>query len=120
MRTFAALGAAPQLALAEALESRPGSGAQAGELSARELEILRLVADGLSDREIADRLILSPHTVHRHVANVRKKLRQPSRAAAVALRGSHRPALSPPQPMAAFGQLARMAAKGEVGASFGT
>ncbi len=61
-----------------------GGGAQAGGLSARELEILRLVADGLSDREIADRLILSPHTVHRHVANVRKKLRQPSRAAAVA------------------------------------
>ena len=94
---FAALGAAPQLALAEALESRRGGGAQPGELSARELEILRLVADGLSDREIADRLILSPHTVHRHVANVRKKLRQPSRAAAVALRGSHRSALSPPR-----------------------
>lgn len=54
------------------------------DLSARELEVLRLVALGLSDREIADRLVLSPHTVHRHVANIRTKLRLPSRAAAVA------------------------------------
>jgi DNA-binding CsgD family transcriptional regulator len=54
------------------------------ELSAREMEVLRLVADGLSDREIAERLVLSPHTVHRHVANIRNKLRQPSRAAAAA------------------------------------
>ncbi len=46
--------------------------------------MLRLVAQGLSDREIAERLVLSPHTVHRHVANVRTKLRLPSRAAAAA------------------------------------
>jgi class 3 adenylate cyclase/pimeloyl-ACP methyl ester carboxylesterase/DNA-binding CsgD family transcriptional regulator len=52
------------------------------ELSARELEVLRLVAKGSSDREIAERLVLSPHTVHRHVANIRTKLGQPSRAAA--------------------------------------
>jgi pimeloyl-ACP methyl ester carboxylesterase/DNA-binding CsgD family transcriptional regulator len=54
------------------------------DLSARELEVLRLVAAGLSDAEIAERLVLSPHTVHRHVANIRTKLRLPSRAAAVA------------------------------------
>jgi DNA-binding CsgD family transcriptional regulator len=53
-------------------------------LSPRELDVLRLVADGLSDAEIAQRLFLSPHTVHRHVANARTKLRLPSRAAAVA------------------------------------
>jgi pimeloyl-ACP methyl ester carboxylesterase/DNA-binding CsgD family transcriptional regulator len=53
-------------------------------LSARELEILHLVAAGLSDAEIAERLVLSPHTVHRHIANIRTKLRLPSRAAAVA------------------------------------
>ena len=53
-------------------------------LSAREAEVLRLVADGLSDREIAERLIVSPHTVHRHLANIRAKLGQPSRAAAAA------------------------------------
>jgi ATP/maltotriose-dependent transcriptional regulator MalT len=54
------------------------------ELTVREVEILRLVADGESDAEIAARLFLSPHTVHRHVANIRTKLRAPSRAAAVA------------------------------------
>jgi len=54
------------------------------DLSARELEILHLVAAGLSDAEIAERLVLSRHTVHRHVANIRSKLRLPSRAAAVA------------------------------------
>lgn len=53
-------------------------------LTPRELEVLRLVAEGLSDPEIAVRLVVSEHTVHRHVANIRSKLRQPSRAAAAA------------------------------------
>jgi DNA-binding CsgD family transcriptional regulator len=55
-----------------------------GDLTKREAEVLTLIAAGLSDREIADRLVLSPHTVHRHVANVRTKLGLPTRAAAVA------------------------------------
>jgi DNA-binding CsgD family transcriptional regulator/Tfp pilus assembly protein PilF len=62
----------------------PVDGDGFSELTARELEVLRLVAGGLSDAEIAERLVVSPHTVHRHVANVRNKLRLPSRAAAVA------------------------------------
>jgi pimeloyl-ACP methyl ester carboxylesterase/DNA-binding CsgD family transcriptional regulator len=53
-------------------------------LSDRELEVLRLVAAGLSDDDIADRLVLSPHTVHRHVANIRTKLGVASRTAAAA------------------------------------
>jgi pimeloyl-ACP methyl ester carboxylesterase len=53
-------------------------------LSSREAEVLQLVAEGLSDAEIAGRLIVSPHTVHRHVANIRTKLGQSSRAAAAA------------------------------------
>jgi pimeloyl-ACP methyl ester carboxylesterase/DNA-binding CsgD family transcriptional regulator len=53
-------------------------------LSPREQEVLRLVGAGLADAEIAERLVVSPHTVHRHVANIRTKLNQPSRAAAVA------------------------------------
>jgi pimeloyl-ACP methyl ester carboxylesterase/DNA-binding CsgD family transcriptional regulator len=53
-------------------------------LTSRETEVLRLVASGLSNREIASSLVLSEHTVHRHVANVRGKLRQHSRAAAAA------------------------------------
>lgn len=64
-------------------------GRRAGEpaevlLSAREREVLALVADGLSDREIAQQLVLSAHTVHRHVANIRHKLGRGSRSAAVA------------------------------------
>jgi DNA-binding CsgD family transcriptional regulator len=73
-RTFESLGARRDL-------NRP---LRATELTPRELEVLRLVASGLSDAEIAERLVLSPHTVHRHIANVRVKLRLPSRAAAVA------------------------------------
>lgn len=52
------------------------------ELSKREREVLRLVAEGLGDAEIAARLVLSPHTVHRHVANIRRKLGLHSRSAA--------------------------------------
>ena len=55
-----------------------------GGLTRRELEVLRLVAAGLSDGQIAERLVVSEHTVHRHVANVRNKLRVSSRSAAVA------------------------------------
>jgi ATP/maltotriose-dependent transcriptional regulator MalT len=61
------------------------SGRRPGPLTPRELEVLRLVADGLGDRAIAERLTLSEHTVHRHVANIHAKLRCSSRAAAVAL-----------------------------------
>jgi DNA-binding CsgD family transcriptional regulator len=53
-------------------------------LTGRELDVLRLVAQGLSDKEIAQRLFISPHTVHRHISNVLLKIDQPSRAAAVA------------------------------------
>ena len=53
-------------------------------LSRREREVLTLVADGMSDREIAERITVSHHTVHRHVANIRNKLGSSSRAAAVA------------------------------------
>jgi pimeloyl-ACP methyl ester carboxylesterase/DNA-binding CsgD family transcriptional regulator len=53
-------------------------------LSGREREVLALVAKGLSDPEIAEQLVLSQHTVHRHVANIRNKLGRSSRTAAVA------------------------------------
>ena len=54
-------------------------------LSDRELEVLRLVAQGLANSEIAARLHLSSHTVKRHVANILGKLDLPTRAAAAAL-----------------------------------
>jgi DNA-binding NarL/FixJ family response regulator len=53
-------------------------------LSAREREVLSLIASGLSDQEIAEQLVLSKHTVHRHVANIRNKLGRGTRTAAVA------------------------------------
>ena len=54
----------------------------ASPLSSRETEILRLVATGMSNREIATTLVLSEHTVHRHVANILRKLAQSTRAGA--------------------------------------
>lgn len=63
---------------------RRGSEPAHGLLSDREREILVCVARGLGDREIAEQLVLSPHTVHRHVANIRRKLGRTSRTAAVA------------------------------------
>ena len=42
------------------------------------------MASGMSDAAVAEALVVSPHTVHRHVANIRMKLGLPSRAAAVA------------------------------------
>lgn len=53
-------------------------------LTARELEILRLISSGLINQAIAERLCISEHTVHRHVANTLSKLGVPSRSAAVA------------------------------------
>ncbi len=56
-------------------------------LSAREREVLALVAEGLSNTAIAGRLRLSDHTIKRHVANILLKLDLPTRAAAAALIG---------------------------------
>jgi LuxR family transcriptional regulator, maltose regulon positive regulatory protein len=53
-------------------------------LTPRELDVLKLIAQGLSNPEIAERLVLSEHTVHRHLANILGKLGLSSRAAAAA------------------------------------
>jgi ATP/maltotriose-dependent transcriptional regulator MalT len=53
-------------------------------LTPRELDVLKLIAQGLSNPEIAQRLVLSEHTVHRHLANILRKLNLSSRAAAAA------------------------------------
>jgi DNA-binding CsgD family transcriptional regulator len=54
-------------------------------LSARELEVLRLIAEGLPDREIADALFISRRTSTTHVTHILNKLGVNSRSAAVAL-----------------------------------
>ena len=71
----------------QALRELRSARAEAGPLTTREREILVLVAQGLSNPEIARRLVLSTHTVHRHVANLMRKLGVSSRIAAVS-RGS--------------------------------
>jgi pimeloyl-ACP methyl ester carboxylesterase/DNA-binding CsgD family transcriptional regulator len=71
--------------------ARPGDAASLDTLSAREREVLTLVADGLSNAAIAKRLRLSDHTVKRHVANILLKLNLPTRAAAAAMIGRDRP-----------------------------
>jgi pimeloyl-ACP methyl ester carboxylesterase/DNA-binding CsgD family transcriptional regulator len=71
-------------ALAPAAPAHVAGEPAAALLSGREREVLALVANGLSDREIAEQLIVSEHTVHRHVANIRHKLGRSSRTAAVA------------------------------------
>jgi ATP/maltotriose-dependent transcriptional regulator MalT len=53
-------------------------------LTKRELEVLRLVAEGHTDREVADALVISTRTVNRHLSNIFVKLDVPGRAAAVA------------------------------------
>jgi pimeloyl-ACP methyl ester carboxylesterase/DNA-binding CsgD family transcriptional regulator len=88
------LGAAAPVLAALREFTAPGSGDRDSEpsgeaLSEREREVLALVGAGLSDQAIAAQLVLSPHTVHRHVANIRAKLRQPSRSAAAAYAARH-------------------------------
>ena len=64
--------------------ARPAGGRDTGVLTGREIEVLRLISSGLSNLAIAERLCISEHTVHRHVANTLSKLNVPSRSAAVA------------------------------------
>jgi DNA-binding CsgD family transcriptional regulator len=75
---FEQLGAAPDVAR---LSTRAGP---AHGLSERELEVLRLVASGKSNREIARTLVISEHTVARHLQNIFRKIGVTSRAAATA------------------------------------
>jgi DNA-binding CsgD family transcriptional regulator len=89
---FERLGAVRHAAAArillQELDRKPhgpiGPAAKLGRLSQREIEVLRLVAQGLSDKESAAHLKLSEHTIQRHLGNILTKTGLRSRAAAVA------------------------------------
>jgi DNA-binding NarL/FixJ family response regulator len=66
------------------LDDRVGAASLTAGLSAREVQVLRLVAAGLTNRAIADQLVISERTVDRHVSNIFAKLDVSSRAAATA------------------------------------
>jgi DNA-binding NarL/FixJ family response regulator len=80
---FQELGAVPDVARMDAL-SRTAAPKDTGGLTARELEVLRLVAAGKTNRTIAADLFLSEKTIARHVSNIFVKLGVSSRAAATA------------------------------------
>jgi DNA-binding NarL/FixJ family response regulator len=85
--TFERLGALPDLARVEAF-ARPETYETHG-LTARELEVLRLVAAGKTNRHIAKELVVSENTVARHIQNIFTKLRVSSRTAATAFAFEH-------------------------------
>jgi DNA-binding NarL/FixJ family response regulator len=87
-RVFQQLGAAPEIARVEA-ESRMAAPSAAGGLTAREVQVLRLVAAGKGNRAIAADLVISEHTVARHVQNIFAKLDVSSRSAATAFAFEH-------------------------------
>jgi DNA-binding NarL/FixJ family response regulator len=86
--TFRQLGAAPDVARVDAL-AQPGAYDAASGLTSRELQVLRQVAKGKSNKAIAQELFISEKTVHRHVSNIFLKLGVSSRAAATAYAFQH-------------------------------
>ena len=78
-RTFEVLGAGPP-----ATARLGGTGALPGGLTAREAEVVAAIAEGLTNRQVAARLVISEKTVARHLANVYTKLGVNSRTAAAA------------------------------------
>ncbi|MDP9020807.1 MAG: LuxR C-terminal-related transcriptional regulator [Actinomycetota bacterium] len=87
-RVFEQLRAAPALARVAALSRRASLRAPGG-LTPREVEVLRLVATGATNREIADTLVINEKTVARHLSNMFTKLGVSSRAAATAYAYEH-------------------------------
>jgi pimeloyl-ACP methyl ester carboxylesterase/DNA-binding NarL/FixJ family response regulator len=76
----------------EPMAERAAKSPDMNALTGREREVLSLIADGLANAAIADRLDLSEHTVKRHVANILLKLDLPTRTAAAAFVARHRSA----------------------------
>jgi DNA-binding NarL/FixJ family response regulator len=85
---FEQLGAALDLRSVDSLGRRTVPDESYG-LTARELQVLRLVAAGKSNRQIASELFITDHTVRRHLQNIFRKLGVSSRAAATAFGFQH-------------------------------
>jgi ATP/maltotriose-dependent transcriptional regulator MalT len=85
---FRQLGAMPDLAQVEALSHKTAAQKTSG-LTTREVEVLRLVAAGKTNREIATALVISDHTVRRHLQNIFARLGVSTRAAATAFAFQH-------------------------------
>jgi DNA-binding NarL/FixJ family response regulator len=85
---FRQLGAAPDVIRVDSL-ARRATASDAHGLTPRELEVLRLVAAGKSNREISALLVISEHTVARHLQNIFTKLGVSSRTAAGAFAFAH-------------------------------
>jgi ATP/maltotriose-dependent transcriptional regulator MalT len=86
---FEQLGAAPDLARVDAITKGAPSGHPHG-LTPRELQVLRVVAAGKTNKAIAAELFVSEKTIDRHVSNIFNKLDVPSRAAATAYAYEHK------------------------------
>jgi DNA-binding CsgD family transcriptional regulator len=86
---FERLGAAPDLAALDAPPRGPRAAEASHGLTPREVEVLRLVASGKTNRAIARELSVSEKTIDRHVSNIFAKLDVPSRAAATAYAYEH-------------------------------
>ena len=88
LETLERLDAAPEAARAQRVRAIAAHNGQApggpSPVTTRERDVLVLLAEGLTNRQIADRLVVSEHTVHRHITNILRKLDQPSRTAAAA------------------------------------
>lgn len=81
---FEELGARPDPPGGVSVGDSDGGASAARDLTSRQLEVLRLVAAGMTNREIADELFVSEHTIARHIQNIFAKLNVSSRTAATA------------------------------------
>jgi DNA-binding NarL/FixJ family response regulator len=87
LESMRSLGAAGEVERATRIlgELEPTAAPRLAGITPRELDVLRLLVEGLTNRQIAERLVVSEHTVHRHVTSILRKLDVPSRAAAAAI-----------------------------------
>lgn len=83
------LGAEAGIEQARRILAGDDGGSPLREITPREREVLSLLAEGLTNKQIARRLVVSEHTVHRHVTSILRKLDLPSRTAAAAYAARH-------------------------------